>query len=61
MSFLDKAKKASKGVIDAGAKTMLKVSSSSRMVRRAYQGRATDVLRLPTTLSLRIVFFATTD
>jgi hypothetical protein len=26
MSFLDKVKKASKGVIDAGAKTMLKVS-----------------------------------
>lgn len=27
MSFMDKLKKASKGVVDAGAKTMLKVSS----------------------------------
>jgi hypothetical protein len=29
MSFLDKMKKASKGVIDAGAKTMLKVSKQA--------------------------------
>jgi hypothetical protein len=34
--FLDKVKKASKGVVDAGAKTMLKVSHLTKLFRMLY-------------------------
>ena len=37
MSFLDKVKKASKGVIDAGAKTMLKVSQLLRLTNVKFE------------------------
>jgi hypothetical protein len=61
MSFLDKVKKASKGVIDAGAKTMLKVRSSCKywFVERTTAARRTCSVYLLPFPSLSSLFAAT--